>query len=375
MSLLPLKKPQPDIEMFIGIITGKIKPKRPPVFDLKVSRTVMEPIVKGLLSREWVDFELLDFPALSHAKPICKIDRVFERKAWDNFIAFWYHMGYDSCRIELGMAFPRIAPGRHDKTLTGERKWADLSEGVIVDWESFENYPWPKITDIDFFPLEYVSKHLPEGMGISVSHAGGLFEHVSQLISYEKLCYMVYDAPDLVQAVCDRIGSLFEEFYRQVIDFPRVYAVFPGDDMGFRSGLLMAPKMMREMFIPWNARYAKMAHNKRMLYFLHSCGDVYELMPDLIRDVSLNGKHSFEDVILPVEGFLKRYGNTMAALGGVATDTLSRSSPDEVRAYVSQKIERCLPYGRYAVGAGSSVTSYVPVENYQAMLETALQWS
>jgi len=373
-QLLPLKNPKPDARHFIDVMMGKAKSSRPPLIDLKASQAVMKPVVTDLLGRDWVDDELLSFPALTNAIAPPEMDRRLQRVAWDSFIAFWYFLGYDVVRIEAGMRFPRFAPSAADSTMPdGRREWADLSTGVIVDWASFESYPWPRVEDVDFSLLEYVSKHLPDGMGILVSHAGGVFEHLSQMLSLEKLWYLLYDDPDLVRAVSDRVGALMEAFYRQVVDFPEVVAIFPGDDMGFRSGTLVSPQHLRQLALPWHARYARLARENDLCFFLHSCGNVYELMPDLLEDVKIDGKHSFEDTILPVESFLGRYGERVAALGGLDVDFLCGSTVQAVRDYVRKKIELCAPYGRFAIGTGSSIASYMPPENYLAMIETVLE--
>ena len=54
-------------------------------------------------------------------------------------------------------------------------------------------------------------------------------------------------------------------------------------------------------------------------------------MPDLIEDVRIDAKHSFEDVIVPVEQFKQRWGTRVAVLGGVDVDLLSRGTEDDVR--------------------------------------------
>ena len=92
-------------------------------------------------------------------------------------------------------------------------------------------------------------------------------------------------------------------------------------------------------------------------------------MPDLLDDVGIDAKHSFEDVIVPVEEFKKRWGDRVAVLGGVDVDLLSRGSADEVRLRTETVIELCGGVG-YACGSGNSVTNYVPTENYLAMVET-----
>jgi uroporphyrinogen decarboxylase len=151
-----------------------------------------------------------------------------------------------------------------------------------------------------------------------------------------------------------------------------VVALFPGDDWGFRSGTLISRQHLRDLILPWHASYSHIAHEKGLRYFLHSCGNVYGLMPDLIDVVKIDAKHSFEDAVLPVEKFLAGYGDRVAALGGLDVNFVSQASPDEVRRYVHKKINLCAPFGRFAIGTGSSITSYISVENYLAIIETVL---
>ena len=95
-------------------------------------------------------------------------------------------------------------------------------------------------------------------------------------------------------------------------------------------------------------------------------------MPDLIDEVGIDAKHSFEDAIMPVTEVKRRYGKRIGLLGGVDVDVLSRRLPSEVRKYVRNVIDQCAPGGRYAVGSGNSIPSYIPVENYLTMLDEAL---
>jgi uroporphyrinogen decarboxylase len=69
----------------------------------------------------------------------------------------------------------------------------------ITCWEDFERYPWPKVQDADYFPMEYMAEHLPEGMGIIAEVSGGAYELLSWLMGYETLCTALYEQPDLVE--------------------------------------------------------------------------------------------------------------------------------------------------------------------------------
>ena len=117
-----------------------------------------------------------------------------------------------------------------------------------------------------------------------------------------------------------------------------------------------------------------MAHKKGMPYFLHSCGNVERIMEDLIDYVGIDGKHSFEDAIIPVEKFQEKYGDRTAVLGGVDLNILSAGTPEEIRKRTGYLIETCGAKGRFAVGSGNSIPSYVPAENYLAMIDEALNF-
>jgi uroporphyrinogen decarboxylase len=206
-------------------------------------------------------------------------------------------------------------------------------------------------------------------MGIILSHAGGVFEHLSWMMSLEGLSLALFENPELVKAVADRLGSLMVGFYKHILDLDRLVALFPGDDMGYKSATMISPAHLRLYTLPWHRRFAAMAHERGIPYFLHSCGNVVSIMEDLITDVRIDGKHSFEDAIIPVQEFQSRYGERIAVLGGLDINILSGKSAEEVRRHVRFLLETCGGRGRYAVGSGNSVPSYVPVENYLAMIE------
>jgi len=84
-----------------------------------------------------------------------------------------------------------------------------------------------------------------------------------------------------------------------------------------------------------------------------------------------DAKHSFEDIILPVEQVYERWGNRIAILGGFDIDYLSRSKPEVVYQRAKAILEQTRQRGGYALGTGNSITNYIPMENYYAMASAA----
>jgi uroporphyrinogen decarboxylase len=355
---LPVAHPRADAQRFVETLMGR-RSGAPPLVEYIVDDVVMQPIVTGLLEREW-------------AAP--SGDRESLRAWMDNFIAFWHRMGYDFVRFEMGLPFAekRLITEDTAPASQKQRAWTDEHHGAIETWEDFEKYPWPRVEEFDFSLLEYVNSHLPEGMGLISSHGGGVFEHLSWIMSLEGLCIAVYENPELVRAVADRLGELMLKFNERLLQLDNLVVLFPGDDMGFRSQTLVRPKDLRAFCLPWHMRFAEQAHARGIPYFLHSCGNLTAIMEDLIGDVGIDGKHSYEDAILPAPEFQARYGDRIAVLGGLDLNILSGETPERVRERTRFLMETCGARGRYAVGSGNSIPSYVPVENYLAMVDEAL---
>lgn len=355
---LPLAKPAPNIGEFVDCILGKRQIGRVPLVEYIVDPVVMKPIVTDVLGREWIDA-----PA----------NQTEWARYWDNFIAFWQGLGYDFVRLELGLSFPRPGVVGDDPTMaSGQRGWWDEHVGAIATWEDFEKYPWPSAADADLAVLEYIAGHLPEGMGIISCHGGGIYEHLSGILSYENLAYLLVDDRELVRAVSDKVGEALLAFYRRLVELPNLRVVLQGDDMGFRTGTLIAPDDLREFALPWHKRFAEVTHAAGLPYCLHSCGKVMPIMEDLIEDVRIDGKHSYEDVIMPVTEFHAQYGGRIACLGGIDVDFLCRAPLEAIRERVRATKAELGPRGRYAIGSGNSIPSYVPVENYLTMIDEAL---
>jgi uroporphyrinogen decarboxylase len=355
---IPIQHPRPDAHRFVDQLMGRRPAGEVPLIEYLVDDGVMEPIVTGMLGRSWVPAET---------------DRASQQAYLDNFIQFWYHMGYDFVRYEESLPLPeqKLLAADVVPVSKKERASADEHHGAITSWDDFETYPWPRVEDFDFFSFEYLSRHLPEGMGLISCHGGGVFEHLSWIMSMEGLSIALCEDPDLVRAVADRLGELMTGFYRHILDLDNLIAVFPGDDMGFRTATLVSPDALRTYTLPWHKRFAEMAHVKGLPYFLHSCGMILSVLGDLIDDVRIDGKHSYEDAIIPVQDFQSLVAGKIAVLGGLDINILSGGTPDDVRERTRFLLNVCGSRGRYAIGSGNSVPSYVPVENYLAMIDEA----
>jgi uroporphyrinogen decarboxylase len=145
--------------------------------------------------------------------------------------------------------------------------------------------------------------------------------------------------------------------------------------MGYKTGTMVAPQLLKEKALVWHRRMAELAHRHGKLYCLHACGNLEEIMETLIAEVKVDARHSFEDAVEPVTVAKRRWGHRIALLGGVDVDFLCRATPDEVRKRVREILDVCLPGGGYCLGTGNSVANYIPVDNYLTMLDEGRRYA
>ncbi|MBL8025817.1 MAG: hypothetical protein JNL74_05370 [Fibrobacteres bacterium] len=267
---------------------------------------------------------------------------------------------------EIFRVFP---PGARMSAPRVRETWAQEGSGPIASFEDLEKFDWPKPQNADLSVLDHYEKNLPENM--RVFHVVDIWEVVRDLVGFEPVCMMFYDNPELIEALFEKVGSFVEKVVESCCDYACYGAVYLGDDLGYKSSLMLSPTMIRKLIFPWHKRIADLSHKKGKLFFLHSCGQMYSLMDEYIDYVKIDAKHSFEDAVLPVTGAKVKYGSRATLLGGIDVDLLSRSSEPELRAKTREILSGCVPGGGYCFGSGNWVTSYVPFENYQIVLDEA----
>lgn len=241
------------------------------------------------------------------------------------------------------------------------------AHSLIETWEDFEKYPWPDVKHADYSRLEKVGPLLPGKMKLMTSGPNGLLENVISIVGYDNLCLMLYDNPELAKAIFDRVGGILVDYYEICAKYDTVGLLMINDDWGFNTQTMLSVEDMRKYVFPWHKKMVEAAHKNGKFAVLHSCGYMVDIMEDIIEDMKYDGRHSYEDNIVPVEEAYRRWGGRIAILGGVDVDFLVRRSEEEVKARAKNLLAMSAEKGGYALGSGNSIPSYVPIENYFAM--------
>ncbi len=280
-------------------------------------------------------------------------------------IGFWKEMTYDGFDFEAAIC--DILPG-HGAILGG-------MAGPIQTREDFDNYPWediPKIFWETYTPhFEAIRKTLPVGMKAYGGCGYGIFEASQDLVGYEYLCVMQCMDPDLFADIFKRIGDLWEILWTGVIEKHSDIFVFfrMGDDLGHKTSTLLEPDIIRQHIFPEYKRVIDLIHKSGKKFLLHSCGNIFPLMEDII-GLGIDAKHSNEDQIAPFHEWIEKYATRIGLFGGFDLNLLVLEKPETICHTVFEQGSKYRKMASgYGLGSGNSIPGYIPVDGFMALIE------
>lgn len=299
------------------------------------------------------------------------------RGYFERDIEFHARAGYDYMRVA-----PMVDYGDHWRSAkhsysagsnqVTERKWAMTRGGLIATEDDFDRFPWPEPAEATYEWLQIASDLLPPKMALGTSlKGGGIFERSWMLMGFEAFSFAVLDRPDLVARIIDRVGQTYYDFLRTALECDRVQLVWLGDDLAYFTGMMVAPEFLREHIFPWYAQIAELcrSYSPAKAFVFHSDGNLWEVLEDLI-GLGITALHPIEPKAMEIAQVKQAVAGRVAVIGNIDLGyTLTRGTPEEVREEVRERIRVCAPGGGYVVSSSNSVTEYVPLDNYRAMLD------
>jgi uroporphyrinogen decarboxylase len=261
-------------------------------------------------------------------------------------------------------------------------KHAVLSEAVPllnqIDWESYG---------------EILAGNLREQAGgtepyflVADRNTAGLTENSLRVRGYEKWYLDTVMDPLGVEALLERMMEDKIRYWDLVIDWAleegvadRIRMVSEADDLGTQSATIIDPGQLRSMVIPrWKKIFShvkgRLPHVK---IFMHSCGAIRELLPDLIdAGMDVLNPVQFTAAGMELKALKRDFGDVITFWGGgVDTQhTLNKGTPVEVRDEVKAILDLMAPGGGFVFAPVHNVQHDVSPENFWAMWDTLQEY-
>jgi uroporphyrinogen decarboxylase len=275
-------------------------------------------------------------------------------------------------------------------------KWMEyLSNGIVyrevvenpLEYASIHdlnNYPWwPDPYD----PARYQSlREKAELMDSLTDYAligcpafNSVWERAYILCGFKRMLSALLDDVEFVHAVFRKITDIISaslEIYLDLVG-PYIEVVKIGDDLGAQDNCLMSPMTYRKTIKPYHQEIFQIIKQRsRAKVFLHTCGAITKLLPDLIdAGVEILNPVQVSARGMDTQILKSEFGDQLVFWGSVDTQhVLPNGSVDEVQEEVKRRILDLAPGGGYVLAPVHNVQGDVPAQNVIAMYRAALQY-
>jgi len=237
-----------------------------------------------------------------------------------------------------------------------------------------EQHPWPDPDDYDYNALAERARSLSATYAVRGPYWHPLFCRVCDLFGMETAMMHMASGSGLFEAALERVFEHTFEYCRQVIeacgDALDIFCI--GDDFATQRGLMVSPEHWRRLLKPRFARLFEMAKQAGKYVWMHSCGDITSVLPDLI-DIGMDVWETVQIETLPVsaEELKREYGPHITFFGGVSTQRLPFRSPERIRSEVEERIRVLGKGGGYICGPDHHIKPDVAPELAVALFDSA----
>jgi len=250
-----------------------------------------------------------------------------------------------------------------------------------IMWARDAHSPWDHAGEADFWEqlrekALYLRKNTDKALlivcGCNLFEWGTFLRRMDNFLM-DLMCDQ-YNVEKLLDELLKRHLSTLDKVCRAVGDVADIIRF--GDDLGMMQGPFMSPDIYRALFKPRHkilCDYVK--SHSTMHTFIHSCGAISQLMPDMIDA----GIEIFNPVQTNATGMspaiLKKEFGAQCTFwgGGIETaGTLNSASPERIREQVLERMEIFSKGGGFVFNTVHNIQANVPLENVEAMFR-ALQ--
>jgi len=243
---------------------------------------------------------------------------------------------------------------------------------VIADWSELEPFlaelPDPRKPGITAGIAHARAAHPDRYILVGWGHY--LHQRLAYLRGLQALMLDFIDHPGELRTVMDALLSIYRVWAQRAAE-AGADGVWAGDDLGTQRSLFMSPPIFRDIYAPYYRLLAECLHGSGLDFWLHTCGNVTELMPDLI-EIGVDAIHPIQVGTMDDDAIAREFRGRIAFwIGMDVQQLLPFGTTEEVREGCVARMKTFhRREGGLILAAGNAIMPETPLENIRAYLET-----
>ena len=292
------------------------------------------------------------------AKTICKAHKIKPDEIRDFY-------GCDIECVPVYIAWARDMPVAH--SLSNAKSAGDI-----------DSFPWPDESVLDTAAcFDKAKKARDTGRAVCGGVWASIFTGARHLLGEEHFLTAIYENPELIRAVVDRMTDcclkINKAYFDACGDVCDIYHF--GSDFGTQGSMFISPGMFDEFFAPNIKRLADQAkgYGKRVMF--HTCGSVTPIVGSLVNcgiDIIEPVQVSAAD--MSAEYVAAKFKGRVAFLGGISSQvTFTTGTPDIIYEETQTAIRTLGPFG-YIPAPDHELIGSVTAENVDAFVKAVKEY-
>ena len=234
----------------------------------------------------------------------------------------------------------------------------------LINSDNIRKYKFPEPEDKLLTIIKEIGKRERGNYFLLSLQDWTLFERAWLLRGYENILMGLCNNEKEINYLLDGITEFHIEVAKKIVKLNIIDGIFTGSDVGTQRSMVMSPETWRKFF---KKRYKKIwgiYKEKNLSVFHHSCGNIMEIIPDLI-EIGLDVLNPIQPEAMNPEELSKRFGKELTFFGGISTqNTLPFGTPQEVEKEIVDRIKVLGRNNGYIISPSHEVTSDCKPENF-----------
>lgn len=244
-----------------------------------------------------------------------------------------------------------------------------------------DKFHMPSISQEELINLSVRAKDLYENTDYAILGAAGvsIFEKGLKDFGYEEYLVNAYTNEELIEYYLTKLTDAYIEILDKYIDAVGDYIqiIQFNDDLGMQNAPIIPPDLYKRLFKPYHKRifdFVK-SKNKNLYIFIHCCGSIYDLIPDLIdTGVDILNPVQINAAKMDPRRLKREFGKHLTFWGGGCSTqtTLTFGTVEDVKKEVEEMIGIFAPGGGYVFNQVHNIQTGVSPEKIITLYDTAI---